>query len=137
MGVFQAGPYLTDPDCGTVTERSKDLKVHIAMVDNRDRMEVEAAAKKLEVEAKKLAAQAKVYEAETARLETIGGSQAGKGGPSALGGLGSTALKVQRAPMRCLTVEENCTESDWSFFTAEWGHYVAAVGLEDDDAGAV
>ena len=39
--------------------------------------------------------------------------------------------------MKCQTVEESCTESDRSFFTAEWGHYVAAVGLNSDEAKAV
>ena len=112
MGVFQAGPYLTDPDCGTVTERSEYLKAHIAMVHDRDQMEVEAATKKLEAEAKKLAAQAKVYEAETAWLETTCGPQAGRGGPSALGGLGSAAPKERWVPMKCPQVEENFTDSD-------------------------
>ena len=46
VGVFQVGAYLTDPDCGTVTERSEDLKAHIAMVHDRDRMEFKSAAKK-------------------------------------------------------------------------------------------
>ena len=45
LGVFVAWPYLTDPDCSTVTERSDDLKQHIAMVHNHDRLEKEADAR--------------------------------------------------------------------------------------------
>ncbi len=38
LGVLVAGPYLTDPDCGNVSERSEDLKQHIAMVHDRARV---------------------------------------------------------------------------------------------------
>merc|ERR1712239_82496 len=30
-----------------------------------------------------------------------------------------------------------CTESDWSFFVAEWTRYSTAVGLDGDEPGAV
>ncbi len=44
LGVFVAGPYLTDSDCHTVTERSEDLKTHIPMVHDRGRITIEAEA---------------------------------------------------------------------------------------------
>ena len=47
LGVLVVGPYLTDPDCTNVTERSEDLKQHIAMVHDRCRIESEAEARKL------------------------------------------------------------------------------------------
>ena len=49
----------------------------------------------------------------------------------------SSVPKERRAPRKCPTAEENCTESDWSFFVAEWGRYVAAVGLKDEEHGTV
>ena len=35
----------------------------------------------------------------------------------------------KRAPTARPVVDEGSTESDWSFFLAEWGHYVDATGI--------
>ncbi len=67
-GVFQAGPYLTDSDCVTVAERSEDLKQHLVMVHELDRLEREAYTRKIEAEIKWLAAETGKFEAETARI---------------------------------------------------------------------
>ena len=55
-GVFQEGPYITDPDCGSIAERKEDLQLHISMVHDASRLEKEAEAKHLEAEAKKISA---------------------------------------------------------------------------------
>ena len=71
LGVFMAGPYLTDADCQTVKERSEDLKDHIAMVHDRGRIFIEAEARRLEAEAVKISAETESIVAETARIAAV------------------------------------------------------------------
>merc|ERR1712082_201129 len=92
--------------------------------------ETKAEAARVEAEAKELAAEADRYRAESERLA------AGNGGATAAGSR-SEGHKERRAPMKCPVVEENCTESDWSFFVAEWTRYSTAVGLDGDEPGAI
>ena len=136
-GEGHAGPFYTDPECETVTQRQEDLAAHVKMVhdhekevQNAETNKTKAEAAKVEAEAKRLSAEADKYRAESERLA------AGVATP-ATAASGSGVPKERRAPMKCPVVEESCTESDWSFFTAEWGRYVAAVGLDSDNAGAV
>merc|ERR1712239_111632 len=93
--------------------------------------ETRAEAARVEAEAKKLAAEADRYRAESERLA------AGNGSAAAPVGQRSEVKSEGRAPMKCPVVEENCTESDWSFFVAEWNRYSTAVGLDGDEPGAV
>merc|ERR1712082_217500 len=100
------------------------------MVHDHERVTLETSAKHLEAEAKKIAAETKKYEAETAMLE------AERDGPS--GGTTPASSKGERkAPMERPSVDEGVTEGDWSFFLAEWGLYMEAVGLSGDGPGAV
>ena len=135
-GEEHSGPFFTDPECETVTQRQEDLAAHVKMVhdhekevQNAETNKTKAEAAKVEAEAKRLTAEADKYRAESERLA------AGAVAPEA--GSGSGTQKERRAPMKCPTVEESCTESDWSFFTAEWGRYVEALWLDSDNAGAV
>ena len=80
LGVLVAGPYLSDPDCGNIPERAEDLRQHIVMVHDRDRLVKEAEARQMEAEAEKISAETRQYEAETARRETERGP-AGSTGP--------------------------------------------------------
>ena len=133
LGVLVAGPYLTDPDCGTVTERSEDLRTHITMVHDQGRLDKEADAKKAEADAKKIMAEVKKYEAETARAvseQDPSSSQVPRGPEGQPRG-------ERKAPMERPSMDEGVTEGDWSFFLAEWERYVEAVGLKDDGPGAV
>merc|ERR1712082_277551 len=97
---------------------------------NNKTNETKAEAARIEAEAKKLAAEADRYRAESERLA------AGNGGAAAAGSR-LDGHKERRAPMKCPVVEENCTESDWSFLVAEWTRYSTAVGLDGDEPGAV
>ena len=112
LGVLVAGPYLTDPDCGNVSERSEDLKQHIAMVHDRARVEAEAEAKRLEAEAKKISAETKKFEAETARM-------AAENGESYTNQDSVHHKGERKAPMERPSVDEGVTEGDWSYFLAE------------------
>ena len=40
----------------------------------------------------------------------------------------------KRAPMSRPVIEENSTESDCSFFLAEWGRYTEATGIMGESA---
>ena len=134
----RSGPFMTDPECETVTQRMEDLQAHIKMVHDHEKEtmtnktnETRAEAARVEAEAKKLAAEADRYRAESERLA------AGNGSAAAPVGQRSEVKSERRAPMKCPVVEENCTESDWSFFVAEWNRYSSAVGLDGDEPGAV
>ena len=53
------------------------------------------------------------------------------------GSRSGTGHGEKKATMTRPTVEESISESDWSFFVAEWDRYVAAMGLAKDEAEAV
>ena len=123
-------------DTGTVQERLEDLQQHVKLVHNHAKElknqktnDTKAEAARVEAEAKKLQVEVEKYRTESGRLLAELGSTAGSAT--------KVEQKERRAPMKCPTVEENFTKSDWSFFTAEWGRYVAAVGLDGDIAWAV
>ena len=118
-GEDQEGPYYTDPDCSSVTERSQDQKDHVTINHEHEKTMMEARAKEITAEAAKLTAEAEKLRAEGA----AGGGQAVKG--------------ERKAMMARPTVEENVTESDWSYFLAEWERYCDATGLKQDAQGAV
>ena len=133
-GVDRPGSFFTDPECGTVHERLEDLQQHVNMVhdharelQNQKTNKTKAEAARVEAEAKKLSTEAEKYCVESERLLAESGT----------GNTPQTDHKERRAPMKCPTVEEICAESDWSFFTAEWSCYMAAVGLDGNEAGAV
>ena len=123
-GEFQEGVYYTDPECGNVSERSQDLRDHVAMAHEHQTKEIEAKAKQVEAEALKLKAEADKLRAEA----EVSGASAVVAAP----------VKGERkANMVQPTVEENVTESDWSYFLAEWERYCGATGLDQDPPGAV
>ena len=75
----------------------------------------------------KLKLQTEQYKAETERLAITQGSGPGSGTPAAA----ATGPKGERrTPLTRPSVNDDCTESDWSFFLASWGRYVNACKLE-------
>ena len=139
-GEERSGPFMIDPECETVTQRMEDLQAHIKMVHDHEKElitnktnETRAEAAKVEAEAKKLSEEVDRFRAESERLAAGNGNAAA----TVSTGLRSEVQKERRAPMKCPVVEENCTESDWSFFVAEWTRYSTAVGLDGDEPVAV
>merc|ERR1712082_577945 len=106
---------------------------HEKEIANNATNQTKAEAAKVEAEAKKLVSEADRYRYR-AELERLA---AGNGSAAAPVGQRSEVKSERRAPMKCPVVEENCTESDWSFFVAEWNRYSTAVGLDGDKPGAV
>ena len=138
LGVHVPGPYLTDPDCSSVAERAADLAQHVECAHNFARKERETEATVKSAEAKKVEADAKKIAAEADKLRAE--SEAARAGTSTSGvsSRSEDQKKGERkAPMPRPTVEDNITESDWSFFRAEWDRYATATELGDDSAAAV
>ncbi len=50
---------------------------------------------------------------------------------------GRDSMGEKKAEMQRPTVDEGISESDWSFFEAEWSRYTVATGLDEDSAGAI
>ena len=113
------GPYGTDPDCSSVTERTAELKEHVYMTHTLTIDQTNARAVEASAEAAKMLA-----EAEKLRAEKSGSSV-------------SADKSERKALMSRPTIEEAVSESDWSFFVAEWERYVEATGLEGDTPGAI
>ena len=121
------GAFLTDEDCTTVAERTAELKehsyqVHTHKVDQEqaDAAKVAAEAAKVNAEAARISAEADRVRADKAVSRTSDGNQMEK-----------------KAVMARPTVDESISESDWSFFVAEWSRYVEATGLAEDEAGSI
>ena len=126
-GTVHEGAYCTDQECASVAERSEDLQNHFKMAHDHEKDLARVNAARLEAEAKKLVAETNKYRAETERQSQLPVDRAGP----------APAVRERRAPLKCPTIEEACTESDWFFFLAEWRRYHVAVGLTEDDAGAI
>ena len=117
------GPYTTDPACKTLQEVKEDMADHIEQAhDAVSKQEVE----KLKAEAELALAKSKEKEAEAKKVT------AEKGGVSEAGSDGHSRGE-RRAPLKRPEIEEDCTESDWSFFVASWDRYVKACKLNSSD----
>ena len=116
MGVHVPGPYLTDPNCSSVSERAADLAQHVECAHNFARKEREVEATIKSAEAKKVEADAKKISAEADKLRAE--AEAARSGTTTPVSSRSEDQKKgeRKAPMPCTTVEDNITESDWSVF---------------------
>ena len=114
-------PFWTDPDCATVAERLKELEAHVYQAHTLVVDQENAAASRITAEAAKITA-----EAERLRVERTS-ARASE----------ATTRGEKKAMMVRPTIEESVSESDWSFFEAEWSRYVDTTDLAEDEAGAV
>ena len=108
-------PFYTDEECKTVAERTAELAEHRNSIHTLAVETVKADAAKLEAEANKI-------RAETERDRASGDNRVRLGSHSG----------EKRAPMSRPVVEENSTESDWSFFLAKWTRCMEATGVAGD-----
>ena len=122
------GAFQTDEDCVSVAERTAELKEHSYQVHTHQVNQSQAEAAKVAAEAAKVTAEAAriTAEAEKVRAEKAvsGGRQDGN-------------QSEKKAVMSRPTIDEGVSESDWSFFEAEWTRYVEATGLTVDEPGSI
>ena len=105
--------YMTDEGIPTREEVKQDLKEHVKMAHELPLKHKEAAAEELRAEAEKIRAEAAKLVAE----RPDGHQGAG------VSGSGSTrAIVDKRAAIPRPSIDEGVTESDWSFFAAQWTH---------------
>ena len=104
------GPFQTDEDCASVSERTAELKEHVYAVHKFQVDNKTAEAAKVTAEAAKVSAEASMLQAEAAKIVA-------EKNPVARG---SSDQGEKKATMSRPTVEESISESDWSFFIAEW-----------------
>ena len=112
-------PFWSDPDCSSVAERVEELKQHVYQAHTIEVERETAAAARITAEAAKTSAEADKLRAERQRQPT------------------ESSRGEKKATMARPTIEESVSESDWSFFVAEWSRYVEATDLAEDEAGAV
>ena len=117
------GPYVTDPACDTLEEVRNDLRDHLE--DAHDSL-VANEVKQMKAKAELAFANAKEKEAEARKVAAENGGQV-EGGSS---GGGTPRAGERRTPLSRPAIEEDCTESDWSFFLASWTRYTSACKLE-------
>ena len=120
------GPFQTDEDCATVAERTAELKEHSYQVHTFGVEQEQADAARVMAEAAKGTAEAAkiTAEAEKVRAERTGVRQ-------------SDSQTEKKAVMQRPTIDEAVSESNWSFFEAEWCRYMVATGLDEDAVGAI
>ena len=98
----EGGPFLTDEDCTTVSERTAELKKHVYQAHTIKVDDKNAEAEKMKAEASKIAAEAAKVSAEADRVRA-----------DRAGTRGSTEHGEKKAIMSRPTVEESISESDW------------------------
>ena len=86
----------------------------------------EAATKKIEAEANKLLAEAQRIQADREPVQQPLQAAAGHPPPEA----GQRRFQEKRDAIPRPRIEENVTESNWSFFLAQWKRYVATTSME-------
>ena len=101
-----------------MAERDQDMKDHV--------YQAHTLAKELaQTEVEKSKAETLRYEAETTRLK-----ETGSGGDQ--GALETWGRGERKAPMERPKIDEGVTETDWSFFCAEWSRYEKATCISGE-----
>ena len=116
-------PFMTPEGIATRQEVNEELKDHVHMAH-----ELILEHKKLEVG--KINAEATKIQAEAAKLAAEQGPAVAGVATPRLEGQGRVPVE-KRAVIPRPQVEEGITESDWSFFDAQWTRYKASTGLSD------
>ena len=117
---------MTDPACESLQEVRDDLRDHLE--DAHDSL-VANEVKTMKAKAELALAQAKEKDAEAKKIVAESGGQI-EGG--AIAG-GTPRAGERRTPLKRPDLEEDCTESDWSFFLASWARYATACKLESGE----
>ena len=115
-------PYVTPEGIATRAKVSEELKEHVHMAH-------ELAIEQGKLEVNKLNAEAAKIQAEAAKITAEQGP--GTGSVDVHPRSEGQAPVEKRAVIPRSQVEEGITESDWSFFTAQWARYKASTGLSD------
>ena len=112
---------MTDPACKTLQEVRDDLRDHVEQAHDSV---VQQEVSQLKAKAKLAIAQAREKEAEAKKIAAKRGTVTE----------GSHPRGERRTPLVRPKIEEDCTESDWSFFTSSWERYEKACGLGEEEA---
>ena len=111
-------PYVTHPDNVRREEVTEDLKQLVEMAHLLPIRLEEAASCKIEAEANKILAEAQRL---TTSLD-----------PPAQIPSEARRYKDKRDSIPRSKIEENITESDWGFFSAQWKRYTSSTSMEPD-----
>ena len=115
-------PYMTEEGIPTRAEVSQDLRDHVKMAHELPLKHKEAAAEQTKADADKLRAEAQVLHAGTLGTVASTGDQS----------RGSRPIMDKRAAFPRPEDDEGITESDWSFFTAQWERYKLSTSLSGE-----
>ena len=111
------GPYISHVDFTTRAEVQEDIRDHVNMVHN------------LPLEHQKLSV--KQYKVQTERMKVTNSEADGDdSNPDSIAS--STASRKSHSKLESIPrprIKENCTQSDWSFFSAQWERYVSGSDM--------
>ena len=115
-------PYLTEKGLPTRADVSQDLDRHIKMAHELPLKHKEAQAEQTKADADKLRAETEVLRAGTPGTVASPGDQSRSLRP----------VMDKRAAIPRPEVDEGVTESDWSFFSAQWERYKSSTSLSGE-----
>ena len=124
------GPYVTHEENATKAEVKEDLESHVEMAHKIPLQQTQTNTKQVEASTQQIQAKTKETEAETRRLLIERGTDVQDAPVTE-----STAqrrFQEKRDSIPRPTIEENSTESDFSFFQAQWGRYVANTYMSEN-----
>ena len=113
-------PYQTEEGIPTREGVKEDLNNHVRMAHELPLKHKEAAAEELRAEADKLRAEAAKLAAE---------KSTGVEGTGVRGQGSARTIVDKRAAIPRPSIDEGVTESDWSFFAAQWTRYKTSTDL--------
>ena len=108
----QRGPYVTHVECKTRAEVVEDLKIHIEMAHTLPMKNAEIATKQQEADTNKLLATNTSRDSDS--VSTNNDHQ---------------RFNEKRDPIPRPKINTNASESDWSFFCAQWERYTAGSNM--------
>ena len=125
----QPTPYVTHEENSTKAEVKDDLDSHVEMAHRIPIQANQNATKTKEAETAQIQARTKETEAETRRLLVERGTYV-QNTPDPIA-TPAAKFHKKRDSIPRPTIEEGSTETDFSFFQAQWSRYVANTNMTD------
>ena len=124
-------PYITHEENATKAEVKDDLDSHVEMAHRLPLQTSQNAMKHKELTTVQIQARTKETEAETRRLLVIRGTDV-QDHPDPATQPTQPRFHEKRDSIPRPTIEENSTETDFSFFQAQWGRNVANTNMTEN-----
>ena len=122
------GPYLSHEDCSTKAEVTEDIKNHVEMAHRLPMQVQQNAANLIGQETARIKAQTEQLKVQNASNDDLDGVDDSTDTTQS----NRSRFTNKRDSIPRPTIDENCTESDWNFFTAPWKRYTMGSNMTDE-----